>query len=445
MDIAREALTMKRVGRRILPLLFVLMTINYLDRVNVGFAALRMNADLGFSGAVYGFGAGVFFIGYALVEIPSNMMLHRYGARVWICRIMVTWGLIAAGMAFVRTPWSFYTLRFLLGVAEAGFLPGVVYYICNWFPARYRARANASVFMATLFAPILGGPASTFILTAMHNVGGVPGWQWMFILEGAPAILLGLFVLYYLTNQPSDAKWLAPAERSWLAQTLAREKAALEKHQSYTLRQVMRDKRVWQLGCLFSCLNAGSYGMFLWMPQIIKSLGQLSDIEVGLLSSVPFILGVVGQVAMSWHSDKVRERKGHLAACYFAASFALIASAFAPTSLLAYLCICCVGATLYAGTPIFWTLVGSFMTGASAAVGIALINTIAQVAGFFGPFLIGVIKDQTQSFGPALGMLAAFLLIAATLAVTLKNRPEGDEEAAALHLAEATLEPGHAA
>jgi sugar phosphate permease len=286
------------------------------------------------------------------------------------------------------------------------------------------------VFIATLFAPILGGPASTVILTVMHGVAGVPGWQWMFILEGLPAILLGLVVLKYLTNHPSEATWLTLPERTWLAETLAGERASLERHQPYTLRGVFRDKRVWQLGCLFSCLNAGSYGMLLWMPQIVKSLGQLSDIEVGALSSLPFLLGVVGQITMSRHSDKVRERKNHLAACYFAASLALIASAVAPGAVSAYVCLCLVGATLYAGTPIFWTLVGSFMTGAAGAVGIALINTIAQVAGFFGPWFVGLIKDQTQSFGPALAMLAAFLLTAAILAVLLKNRPEGDETVA---------------
>ncbi len=443
MDRTTEVLTMKRVAWRLLPLLFAMMMINYLDRVNVGFAALRMNQDLGFSAAVYGFGAGVFFIGYAVVEVPSNMLLHRFGARVWICRIMITWGPIAAGMAFVRDAKTFYTLRFLLGVAEAGFLPGVVFYISEWFPARYRARANARVFIATLFAPVIGGPASTYILTAMHGVAGIPGWQWMFILEGIPAVLLGLFVLVHLTNTPGEAAWLEPGQRSWLVQTLAEEKATLERHQSYTLRQVFRDKRVWQLGCLFSCLNAGSYGMLLWMPQIIRSLGTMTDLEIGTLSALPFLLGAVGQVLVSRHSDKVRERKNHLACCYFAAGAALVASAVAPSSGLAFGCLCVVGATLYAGTPIFWTLVGSFMTGAAGAVGIALINTIAQVAGFFGPYLVGVLKDETQSFAAPLALLAGFLFTAAILAVTLKNRLEGDEADAA-HVGLAQLETGHA-
>jgi ACS family tartrate transporter-like MFS transporter len=427
MDSTLQESTMLRVAWRLLPLLFVLMIVNYLDRVNVGFAALRMNKDLGFSATVYGFGAGVFFIGYALVEIPSNLLLHRMGARVWICRIMVTWGLIATAMALVRSANSFYILRFVLGIAEAGFLPGIVYYISNWFPAGYRARANAAVFCATVLSPVIGAPLSTAILTWMDGIGTVPGWQWMFVLEGVPAVALGFVVLFYLTNKPEQAGWLQPAQREWLTATLLRENNALERGTTYTLRTIWTDKRVWQLGVLFSCLNAGGYGLLLWMPQIIKGLGQLSDITVGLLTMAPFALGFVGQMVVSRHSDRTGERRLHLAGCYLAACLFLLASAFIPGAVARYISLCLVGATLYAGTPIFWTLAGTFMTGAAAAAGIAFINTLAQIGGFFGPYLIGVIKDSTESFTLALCMLSAFLLTAGLIAITLRKETEGGE------------------
>jgi ACS family tartrate transporter-like MFS transporter len=429
MEIGLEAPTMRRVAMRLLPLLFVLMIVNYLDRVNVGFAALQMNQDLGFSATVYGFGAGVFFIGYALVEIPSNLLLHRVGPRIWICRIMITWGLIAIAMAWVRTPTMFYILRFALGIAEAGFLPGIVYYISGWFPARYRAMANASVFCATVLSPVVGAPISTAIMTWMHQIGGVPGWQWMFVLEGIPAVILGIVVLFYLTNKPEEATWLEPARRDWLVATMAQEKQGLERETLYTMRMIWGDRRVWQLGLLFSCLNAGSYGLLLWMPQIIKGLGHLSDMTVGLLTTVPFVLGFIGQIVVSRHSDKTRERRLHLAACYLSACVFLLVSAFVSGAAAAYVALCCVGATLFAGTPIFWTLVGTFMTGAAGAAGIALINTIAQIGGFFGPYLIGVIKDATQSFTLALCMLAAFLFTAGAIALTLRKQSEGDDDA----------------
>lgn len=429
METALEGPTMRRVALRLLPLLFVLMTVNYLDRVNVGFAALHMNEDLGFSAAVYGFGAGVFFIGYALVEIPSNLLLHHVGPRIWICRIMISWGLIAIAMAWVRTPTMFYLLRFALGVAEAGFLPGIVYYLSGWFPARYRATANASVFSATVLSPVVGAPISTAIMTWMHRIGGMPGWQWMFVLEGIPAVVLGFVVLFYLTNKPEEATWLEPARRDWLVATMAHEKQSLENETFYTMRMIWRDKRVWQLGLLFSCLNAGSYGLLLWMPQIIKGLGHLSDMTVGLLTTIPFLLGFISQILLARHSDKTRERRLHLAACYLAACVFLLVSAFVSGATLAYMALCCAGATLFAGTPIFWTLVGTFMTGAAGAVGIALINTIAQIGGFFGPYLIGIIKDATHSFALALCMLAAFLFAAGALALALGKQPEGDAAA----------------
>ncbi len=334
--------------------------------------------------------------------------------------------------------------RGFLGVAEAGFPPGIVLYISGWFPARHRARAKAAVVCATVLAPVIGAPISTAIITWMDGVGGVTGWQWMFVLEGIPAIVLGIVVLLYLTNKPEEATWLEPQQRGWLAETMAQETKRLERDSLYTLRRIWKDKRVWQLGILFSCLNAGSYGLLLWMPQIIKGLGQLSDLSVGLLTTVPFVLGFVGQVVVSRHSDKTRERRLHLAACYLSACVFLLASAFVPGAIAGYIALCLVGATLFAGTPIFWTLVGTFMTGAAGAAGIALIHTIAQIGGFFGPYLIGVLRDATQSFGAALCLLAGFLFVAGTMAISLRKQNEGDDigvlETEPLA---STLRPGH--
>jgi MFS family permease len=417
---AIEQRTVKRVYWRLVPLLFVLMFFNYVDRVNVGFAALRMNQDLGFSASVYGFGATIFFAGYVLLQIPSNLMVHRLGARVWLSVILLIWGAISTGTAFVRDDTSFYVLRFALGLAEAGFLPAAALYVTYWFPEKYRARAIAGYIIATSCSTIIGGPVAGAIITYLDQFAGLHGWQWMFLVEGAPTILMGIAVLYLLTDRPSEARWLDPQARDWLVARIAAERAAVDRQRTSDFVSIITDSRVWSLGILFGCGLVGLYGLILWLPQIIKEMGNLSDLEVGFLSAVPPALGVMGAIFVSWRSDRVGDRKGHMAGCYIVSGLGLLASALVSDPILAYVFLCIGNGAVLAASPLFWTIAGSFFTGAAAAACIAFVNIVAQIGGI-GPWLIGKIKDATGSFTLALVSLAAFLFIAAAMAVLMKT------------------------
>ncbi len=427
-----ETSTINRIYWRIIPLFFAMMFFNYLDRINIGFAGLRMNADLGFGPAVFGFGASIFFLGYMVLEVPSNLMLHWVGARVWLARILMTWGAVATCMAFVSSAWSFYLLRFGLGVAEAGFMPGLVLYLTYWFPARYRARAIAGYIIAGAFSAVLGGPISTTLMTYLNGLGGLHGWQWMFIAEGVPTILLGAFTLYYLTDRPADATWLTPAQRQWLQSELQAEVAAIEREGRHRLIDSIRDVRVWLLAALFGCALVGIYGMLIWLPQIIKSLGTRSDIEVGFLSAVPPLLGVVGTILVSRSSDRSGDRKLHLAAIYMLGAIGMLASALVPNPILAYVCLCIAGLGINSGNSLFWSLNASLMTGVVAAASIAAVNTIAQFGGLIGPWLIGLVKDSTGSYSLALATISGFLLIAGAIAATMPVTTQPRQEEAAI-------------
>jgi MFS family permease len=418
-----EARTVGQVYWRLVPMLFVLMFFNYVDRVNVGFAALRMNQDLGFSASVYGTGASIFFAGYVLLQIPSNMMVHRLGARVWLCVILLAWGVVSTATAFVRDANSFYALRFVLGLAEAGFLPAAALYVTYWFPEKYRARAIAGYIIATSCSTIIGGPIAGAILTYMDRFLGLHGWQWMFLIEGTSTVLLGLLVLVWLTDRPDQANWLDRTSRDWLIAKLEREKAALGPAGDADLVAVFKDPRVWNLGIVFGCGLIGLYGLLLWLPQIIKEMGQLSDLQVGFLSAVPPALGVLGAILVSRHSDRVGDRKGHMAGCYVVAGLGLLASALVSDPVLAYAFLCIGNGAVLAASPLFWTIAGSFFTGAAAATCIAFVNIVAQFGGI-GPYLIGVVKDSTGSFTLALVTLAAFLFLAAILAAAMKGEPK---------------------
>lgn len=423
MEDALEQSTMRRVYWRLVPLLFLAMFFNYLDRINIGFASLRMNHDLGLSPAVFGFGASVFFVGYMVLEVPSNIMLHRLGARIWIARILLSWGLIAALMAFAWNAESFYALRFLLGVAEAGFLPGLAMYVTYWFPSSYRARAVAGYIIAGQVSAVIGGPISTILMTYCNDVLSLHGWQWMFMLEGVPAMVLGVVFLALLTERPAKASWLAPEQRDWLERRLARERAEIERDRSFKLFQGLSDGRVWSLAILFGCALVGIYGMLIWLPQIVKSMGSLTDIEVGFLSAVPPLLGVIGSILIGRSSDRTGDRKKHLAGVYILGGLALGASALAPNATVAYLCLCIAGLGINSGNALFWSINASLLTGAAAAVSIAFVNTVAQFGGLIGPWMIGLVKDSTGSFTAALLALAAFLLVAATIALLLRVTP----------------------
>jgi ACS family tartrate transporter-like MFS transporter len=428
MDGRLEAGTIRRVYWRIIPLLFAMMFFNYLDRINIGFAGLRMNHDLGFGPAIFGFGASIFFLGYMVLEIPSNLMLHWVGARVWLARILITWGAVATAMAFVSGDWSFYLLRFGLGLAEAGFMPGIVLYLTYWFPARYRARAIAGYIIAGGVSAVLGGPLSTTIMTYADGLAGLHGWQWMFIAEGLPTVLLGVFTLYYLTDRPADATWLSPAQRDWLQSELQAEIAGIERQGRHSLIDSFRDVRAWLLAILFGCALVGIYGMFMWLPQIIKSMGTLSDIEIGFLSALPPLLGIIGTILVSHSSDRSGDRKMHLAAVYTLGAVGMLASAYAQNPVWAYVCLCIAGLGLNSGNTLFWSLSSSFMTGIAGAASIATVNTVAQFGGLIGPWLIGLVKESTGSFSLALVMISGFLLLAAIIAATMRVTPKPGSE-----------------
>ncbi|SAK56994.1 major facilitator transporter [Caballeronia fortuita] len=424
-----EAATMRKVYGRLMPLLFAMMFFNYLDRINIGFAALDMNKALGFSPAVFGFAGSIFFVGYMVLEVPSNLLLHRVGARRWIARILLTWGAVAAVTAFVFDDKSFYLLRFLLGVMEAGFLPGVAVYLTKWFPERYRARAVGGYIIAGSFSAVLGGPISTALMTYANGILGLQGWQWMFILEGIPAMLLGLVTLRIMTERPADADWLADDEERWLETTLAAEREAVGGNAHFPLLRVAGDVRVWCLACLFGCALVGIYGLFLWLPQIVKSLGHLSNIEVGFLSAAPPLLGVLGTFIISRSSDRTGDRKKHLAFVYGMSALAIAGSAYAPNPVIAYALLCVTGLFIYAGNPLFWSLASSFRTGAAGAATIALINTIAQFGGLVGPWSIGLVRNATGNFKLALLTIAAFLVVATIIALVMRVKPADDEDA----------------
>jgi MFS transporter, ACS family, tartrate transporter len=417
-----ERQTIARVYWRLVPLLFAMMLLNYLDRINVGFAALRMNADLDFSPTVFGTGASIFFFGYIFLQVPSNLVLYRVGARLWLFVILVVWGSISAATAFVHDAASFYALRFALGLAEGGFLPGAAVYVTHWFPEKYRARAIAGYIIATSFSSILGGPLATAIMTYADAALGLHGWQWMFLFEGLPAILLAFVVLNLLTEQPAGAAWLGASQREWLTACIRAEQAAGGERNPPVLA-ILVDSRVWSLGLLFGSGLIGLYGLLLWTPQIIKTMGQLSDIEVGFLSSVPSILGVAGAILVGRHSDRVHERKGHMAGCYIVAGVGLLGSALVADPVTAYILLCVGNGAVLSASPLFWTIAGSFFTGAAAAISIAFVNVVAQVGGV-GPYLIGRIRDATGSFTLALISIAGFLFLAAAIALTMRDAPK---------------------
>ena len=416
-----EAAVIRRVSRRLLPFLFLLLVVNYLDRVNIGFAALRMNHDLGFSGSVFGFGAGVFFVGYAIFEVPSNLALHKVGARRWIARIMITWGIVSGLLALVNSEWMFYTLRFLLGVAEAGFLPGVVYYLTDWFPAAHRARAIAGVVVATALAPMIGSPVSGAIMAGMDQVAGFHGWQWMFILEALPAVILGVFTLFYLTDRPGLAAWLPLAERDWLETRLRTERAAIVQTAHIGVAALFRMGRIWALAAMFSCLLTAFYAVLLWLPQIVKQLGSRSDFEVGLITAIPYFCASVSMFFIARNSDRTGDRKRHIACALLVGGGALLVSAWVSNPILSFVLLCVAASGIWGTLPIVWSMASAFLTGAAAAGGIALVNTLAQVGGFAGPWAVGIIRDRTGSFAVALTVLAGFALLAAVIALLLTD------------------------
>lgn len=419
-DLARQ--TMATVSRRLLPFLLVLYIVSWLDRANVSFAALQMNADLGFSAAVYGFGAGIFFIGYGLFEIPSNLVMVRVGPRRWIARIMISWGLISAGMMFVTGERSFYVMRFLLGVAEAGFLPGILYYLSQWFPGPERARAVSWFMMAIPLSIVIGGPLSGLLLE-MNGLLGLKGWQWMYLIEGLPAVVLGFVVLGYLTDTPAEAHWLAPAAREWLAQRIREEHAAAAARHRVSLAQALLHPTVWKLALIMFTCQTGSYGLTLWMPQIVKGWSGLGNLQVGLISALPYIAAAAGMVLIGHSSDRRGERFLHVAIPSAIGALGFVAAAYLASPVAGLLALTVAAVGDYGTRGPFWALPGRFLAGGAAAGGIALINTLGAFGGFIGPYLIGYLKTATGSFESGLLVLAFLLLLGAGGTMRLRSAP----------------------
>jgi MFS transporter, ACS family, tartrate transporter len=429
-DQSLEVTTMRRVSWRLMPFLLLAYLICYIDRVNVGFAALQMNAALGLDAGMFGFGAGLFFIAYFLLEVPSNVALEKFGARKWIARIMITWGVISAAFAFIphisratglSVEYTFYLLRFLLGMAEAGFFPGVIFYITLWFPSVYRARIVSLFMLAIPFSSIIGAPLSGALLNVTG--AGLDGWQWLFIIEGVPACLVALIVLVFLTDRPSQATWLSPEERDWLETRLAAERRQKESSAGhFSFFRSISDPRVLALALVYFCLNAGGYGVSYFLPTIVKGFG-LSNLMTGVVSAVPFVFGAFGMVLLSRHSDKTMERRGHVAVALAMAAVGIGLSGFVdnPVIKMALLCFAQIGVS--AVPPMFWPIPSSFLTGASAAAGIAAINSLGNLSGFGGPFLMGWLKNTTGSFTPGLVCLAIAAAIGAVVAMTLRVNP----------------------
>lgn len=428
LDAGGEAIRRRVLAKlrpRIVFYCFILFIINYLDRVNVGFAALHMNRDLGLSATAYGLGAGIFFLGYILFEIPSNLILHRVGPRRWIARIMVSWGLVSGAMAFVQGEASFYLMRFLLGLAEAGFVPGVLLYLTYWFPARDRAKAIAGFMTATVLSSVIGAPLSGWILSSNPTWFGLAAWQWLFILEAAPAVILGIVTYFYLSDRPQDGRWLDPQERAWLIATLDREEAQSRRGGSHEFRAIFRDARVWLLTPIYMFHVVALYGVVLWLPQIMRSIGGLTDLETGLVTAIPFVFATIGLIVVARSSDRSGERKRHTAFAALGGGVFLAASALAPTPLLSLVLLCVAAFGIWAVLGVFWTLPMQFLSGAAAAGGLAMINGFAQIGGFVGPYLVGWIRDATHSFTPALLALAMGPILAAFLCFTLSSNHGG--------------------
>ncbi|MFX1684297.1 MFS transporter [Paraburkholderia sp. A1RO-5L] len=412
---AFEEATYRKVAWRLIPLLMLCYVVAYLDRVNVGFAKLQMSAALNLSDAVYGFGAGIFFIGYFLFEVPSNVILHRVGARVWIARIMVTWGLVSIFTMFVTTPTMFYVMRFLLGLCEAGFFPGIILYLTYWYPAHRRARMTTWFMTAVALSGVIGGPVSGWILKSFNGVNGWQGWQWLFLLEGLPSIIVGVLVFFVLDDRIGDAKWLSAEERALLERNIAAEDATKE---DLPLARVLINARVLVMSLTYFSFVMGLYGVSFWLPTIIKATGVKDALMIGLLSAIPFAAAVVGMVLAAKSADRLRERRWHIAIPAAIGAIGLVLSvAWAHDTTLAMTALTIATIGILTTLPLFWSLPTAWLAGAGAAAGIALINSIGNLAGFLSPYAVGWLKQVTSANDSGMYMLAAFMILGGLLAL----------------------------
>lgn len=409
-----EQQTINRVAWRLLPLLMLGYFMCYIDRANIGVAALTMNADLGISPQAFGLGAGIFFLGYFLFEIPSNMLLDRFGARIWIARIMISWGILSGAMAFISGPTGFYVVRVLLGIAEAGFFPGVIFYLTLWFPAEHRAKVMGYFTIALPLSSTIGTPISASLLQ-LDGLLGIAGWRWMFLIEAIPSIILAVFIWKYLTDRPRQADWLPEEQRNWLIARMEQE-APPQRHEhgGSTIWKAITDWRVLAFSVVYFGIGSISYGLAFFMPQIVKSFG-LTNMQTGFVAAIPALLGVITMIYWSRRSDKTGERRLHTTSALALAGIGMLIAAFFVDPYMRMLGLCLASMGVYAALPVFWTLPTAFLSGLAAAVGIAVINSIANISGFVGPYALGFFKETTGDYGAGLMLIGVLGLLAAVV------------------------------
>lgn len=418
-----ESRTKSKITKRLMPFLILLFIMAYIDRVNVGYANLEMSKDLGFTPEIFGFGAGIFFIGYFLLEIPGSLIVEKWSARKWLARIIISWGILAIVTGFIQTTNHFYIIRFLLGLAEAGFFPGIIVYLGHWYRNQDKAKAVAMFMTALPFANIFGSPISGLILGV--NWLGFSGWRWVFILEGIPAVILGIITIYYLPDKPKDAKWLENEEKEWITSELENEKSAKKALKHYTISEAFKHRNIILLAIAYFCAVTCVYGFTFWLPTILKGLSGYSNLQVSLIAALPYCVGLVAMLFMGWSSDKRNERRWHTAFSLMAVCLGLgLSSLFLDNVYLAIAVFCIAGAGLYTYLPSFWALPTAFLTESAAAASIGLINSVGNLGGFAGPYIVGYLTNKTGTFYSGVIYLSCSALIAALLILMVKQTPK---------------------
>ena len=420
-----ERTTIAKISWRLLPLLMLSYFIAYLDRVNLGFAGATMSRDLGFTSTVFGSAAGIFFLAYFLFEVPSNLALERFGARRWIARIMFSWGLVSALQAWVTSSTSFNVVRFLLGIAEAGFFPGVIFYITLWFPAAYRARIIGWFMFAIPISTVIGAPISGYILN-LDGVGGLHGWQWLFTLEAIPAMLLTFVVLFYLPDGPRDVSWLTAEERTWLQERLLSEQRNRESYHRLSWQQTLFNWRVIALGIVYMGITVPLYGLGFFLPQIIKAFGGLDNVQVGFINAFPYLIGAVAMLYWTRWSDASRERKGFLLVSLVCIFAGLVGAALTTTPVYKMAAVTLAAVGIFSALPVFWTLPTALLSGTAAAAGIAWINSIGNLGGYIGPTLFGMLRDAMGNDIYAVLFLALLSVLAVVLILILGHNKQAE-------------------
>lgn len=441
-----ERRTLRKVTARLIPFLIALYFVNYLDRTNIGFAGPNgMNADLGLTATMFGLASGIFFAGYLLLEVPSNLALHRFGARRWLARIIISWGILASLMAFVPNATWLYVLRFLLGIAEAGFFPGIILYLTFWFPKRQRARATALFLLAIPLSTVVGAPLSAWLVNMGDSVAGMAGWRFMFLMEGIPAVLLGIVCWFFLTDRPHQASWLTQEERDWLSAEMEREAATTGARYHYPLRKTLTNGRIWALAFVYFGTTYGLYAMNFFLPSIIAGFQETFGVkytvmQIGLITAIPFAFAAVAMVLWARHADRTRERVWHVVAPLLLGGMVIPAALYLNSPFLAMAAVTVVCMCICSALPNFWPLPTRFLSGAAAAGGIALINSVGNASGFFAPYITGWLTDLTGTRNASMWVIGAVMIAAALVVLALKASPEPDDA----DVTETDLEGAHA-